>query len=464
MKNAIVPSLIFFAFLFAVLFTEKSGFGFQPQRESKSLRTAEKPNVIVIYADDLGSFDARCYGSKDLHTPNIDKLAKTGVRFTQMYSPSAICSASRAGLLTGRIPARAGVPGNVSSQQGVAGMPTTEITMAEMFKSQGYKTGHVGKWHLGYTPETMPGGQGFDFTFGHMGGCIDNYSHFFYWNGPNRHDLWQNGKEIFRDGEYFGTMMVDECKKFITSNKQNPFFLFWAINWPHYPLQGTKKWRKVYKDLPHPRNKYAMFVSTMDDLIGEVVGTVEKLGLRKKTIILFQSDHGHSVEVRTFGGGGNPGPYRVCKGSLFEGGLRIPAIVSMPGTIPENETRYQMVTGQDWFPTFANIIGSKPSQKIDGKDISEVINSAQAKSPHKELYWQLGRGPNAQWVVRNGDWKLLGNPKDNRAPKSLGKEDKLFLVNLKDDVSEKTNLAKSQPEILQRLIKVRQRYVAELKK
>ncbi|MFP6673705.1 MAG: sulfatase-like hydrolase/transferase, partial [Pirellulaceae bacterium] len=131
---------------------------------------ADRPNVLLIYTDDQGSIDLNCYGAKDLATPNLDALARRGVRFTQMYAPSAICSASRAGLLTGRFPVRAGVPGNVSSQEGVAGMPTDEVTLAEMMREAGYATGHIGKWHLGYTPETMPTGQGFDYSFGHMGG------------------------------------------------------------------------------------------------------------------------------------------------------------------------------------------------------------------------------------------------------------------------------------------------------
>ncbi|MCA8997277.1 MAG: sulfatase-like hydrolase/transferase, partial [Planctomycetaceae bacterium] len=187
------------------------------------------PNVLLIYTDDQGSLDAQCYGSSDLATPTQDKLAATGVRFTQMYSPSAICSASRAGLMTGRFPARAGVPGNVSSQAGHAGMPTDEVTLAEYLKSHGYSTGHVGKWHLGYTPETMPNGQGYDSSFGHMGGCIDNYSHFFYWNGPNRHDLWRNGQEIWADGQFFPDLMVQECRTFIDAQGEKPFFLYWAI-------------------------------------------------------------------------------------------------------------------------------------------------------------------------------------------------------------------------------------------
>jgi len=152
---------------------------------SAAIEWTRQPNVLLIYTDDQGSIDLNCYGSKDLATPNLDRLASRGVRFTQMYAPSAICSASRAGLMTGRFPPRAGVPGNVSSMKGNAGMPPTEVTIAEMLKSAGYATAHIGKWHLGYTPETMPNGQGYDYSFGHMGGCIDNYSHFFYWQlGP----------------------------------------------------------------------------------------------------------------------------------------------------------------------------------------------------------------------------------------------------------------------------------------
>ncbi len=220
------------------------------------------PNILLIYTDDQGTLDLGCYGSDDLHTPHLDALAKRGVRFTQMYAPSAICSASRAGLLTGRFPARAGVPGNVSSAKGQAGMPTEEITLAELLSNADYDTGHVGKWHLGYTPDTMPNGQGFRESFGHMGGCIDNYSHFFYWNGPNRHDLWQNGEEIWRDGEFFGNLMVKEVQRLLSRERTQPFFLYWAINFPHYPMQGTAKWRAVYRHLDSPRRQHNAFVSS----------------------------------------------------------------------------------------------------------------------------------------------------------------------------------------------------------
>jgi len=430
--------------------------------QAVTLVAAERPNVIIIYTDDQGTLDAGCYGAEDLQTPNIDALAKRGVRFTQMYAPSAICSASRAGLMTGRIPPRAGVPGNVSSKEGVAGMPQEEATIADMMHAAGYATGHIGKWHLGYTPETMPNGQGFDYSFGHMGGCIDNYSHFFYWVGPNRHDLWRNGEHIWEDGRFFPDLMAEECEAFLEKNKDRPFFIYWANNVPHYPLQGTAKWREVYKDLPHPRDKYNAFLSTVDERIGRVVAKIDELGLRNKTMIIFQSDHGHSTEERTFGSGGYCGPYRGAKACLFEGGLRIPSIVSMPGTIPEGETRDQMVHGCDWLPTIADFCeASLPRTKLDGKSLKKVILDNN-DTPHELLYWRLGGGKRAQWVVRQGDWKLLGNPKDTSHKAELTEDDKLFLVNLANDISELTNVANDHPEIVERLSKVHDEYETEL--
>ncbi len=412
---------------------------------------AARPNVLLIYTDDQGSIDANCYGSKDLTTPNQDKLAATGIRFTQMYSPSAICSASRAGLLTGRFPARAGVPGNVSSKLGHAGMPATETTIAEMMKSAGYRTGHVGKWHLGYDENTMPNSQGFENSFGHMGGCIDNYSHFFYWNGPNRHDLWRNGKEIWADGQFFPDLMVDECKNFLDTKSDSPFFLYWAINVPHYPMQGTEKWRKHYEHLDAPRRMYAEFVSTMDEKVGEILQHLEENNLRENTIVIFQSDHGHSTEERAFFGGGNAGPYRGAKGCLFEGGLRVPSFISWPGKLPQGEIRDQMVFGCDWFPTIADLCEiDRPQQHLDGESIQSVLLD-NSKSPHDELFWQLGTGKKPQLAIRSGDWKLLINPQDRSQKGNLTAKDRVFLIDLSVDLGETRNVATEHPEIVNRL-------------
>tara|TARA_B110000037_G_scaffold223016_1_gene301307 strand:+ start:117 stop:1484 length:1368 start_codon:yes stop_codon:yes gene_type:complete len=423
------------------------------------LQAAERPNVIIIYTDDQGTVDLSCYGTTDIHTPHIDSLASRGVRFKQMYSPSAICSASRAGLMTGRFPPRAGVPGNVSSEEGVAGMPTGQFTLAEMMKDAGYATGHIGKWHLGYTPKTMPNAQGFDYSWGHMGGCIDNYSHFFFWKGPNRHDLWRNGEHINEDGFFFQDSMVRELNGFITRNREKPFFAYWALNSPHYPLQGTAKWREFYKDLPSPRSKYNAFVSTLDERIGQVLTHLDQSGLTDNTLIIFQSDHGHSTEERTFHGGGSAGIYRGAKGCLFEGGIRVPSIITLPGIIPENEVREQFANGIDWFPTIAEFCGiDLPTHHIDGVSIKDVILSKSAKSPHDTFYWQLGKGKAPEWVVREGEWKLHGNPKDNSRKAPITKDDQLFLANLSMDPTEMTNLASKYPEVVKRLTALQSDY------
>ena len=417
-----------------------------------SLQAERKPNVILIYTDDQGSIDLNCYGATDLQTPHLDGLAARGVRFTQFYAAAPVCSPSRAAVLTGRFPQRAGVPGNVGSQKGRAGMPTEQITMAEMFKQAGYRTAHIGKWHLGYTPETMPNGQGFDHSFGHMGGCIDNWSHFFYWDGPNRHDLWRNGKEIWNDGRFFPDLMIEESEAFIEANRNHPFYIYWAINVPHYPLQGTDKWRKVYEDLPEPRKMYAAFVSTMDEIIGQLFALLEKANLTEDTIIVFQSDHGHSTEVRTFGGGGSAGSYRGAKFSLFEGGIRVPAIISWPGTLPQNEVRGQFATSVDWFPTVAELCGLEPpGHRIDGKSLLSIIQSARAPDRHQTFFWETGGRRTPQWAVRSGAWKLLGNPRDTSNQGELTDADNLFLANLAFDHRERSNLAAKYPAKVEEL-------------
>ena len=426
---------------------------------------ARKPNVVVIYTDDQGSIDVNAYGAKDLVTPAMDSLCRDGVRFTQFYAAAAVCSPSRAALLTGRVPVRAGVPGNVSSHPGGRGaLPADQVTMAEMFKAAGYATAHIGKWHLGFTPPTMPNGQGFDYSFGHMGGCIDNYSHFFDWVPPNRHDLYQNGKEVWRTGEYFPTLMVEEAAKFMEANREKPFFMYWAINLPHYPLQGTEKWRRRYAHIKdEKRHKYAAFMSTMDEAIGDLLEEIDSLGLRDDTIVVFQSDHGHSVEERTFSGGGNSGPYRGAKFSLFEGGIRVPAMIRWPGRIPAGEVRDQFAVSVDWLPTLAEYANVPlPKRKLDGKSLAKVIHSGRAQSPHTEFHW-MSTGSNPQWAVREGDWKLIGNPRDPTRKSPLGKDDKLFLVNLSLDVGEQKNLRYTHPDELKRLKSIHDRWVKDLR-
>ena len=422
---------------------------------------ARSPNVIMILADDLGSIDLNCYGARDLETPALDELAKQGVRFTQCYAAAPVCSPSRAAFITGLYPQRAGVPGNVPRTDR-GGMPSETRTVAEIFANHGYATGHVGKWHLGHHASKIPTGQGFEQSFGHLGGCIDNYSHFFYWNGPNEHDLWRNGREVWHDGAYFPDLMAEDAIRFINEHADRPFFLYWALNTPHYPLQGTDRWRKHYANLPSPRNKYAAFVSTTDEIIGRVLDRLATLKLAKETIIIFQADHGHSTEVRTFGGGGNSGPYRGAKFSLFEGGIRIPAIVSWPGRLPAGEVRDQFVTGCDWVPTAIALAGLTDKTRFDGQDISEIIRSPKTSSPHDVFHWESGGGrQNRQWAVRRGPWKLIANPRDTTAgapPISVPR----FLTNLDESVTEEENLASRHPDIVQSLEQLHQEWIRDV--
>jgi arylsulfatase A-like enzyme len=421
---------------------------------------ARRPNVILIVLDDLGAVDLGCYGATDLVTPNLDAIAASGVWFTQFYAGGPICTASRIAAMTGRYPLRVGMTGNYSSKPGEPGLPPTELTLGDLFKAAGYATGHVGKWHLGYTPATMPKGHGFDSSFGNMGGCIDNYSHFFFWDGPDRHDLWQDGKEIWREGQFYGDLMVDACHAFFEAKKSEPFFLYLAINEPHYPLQGLKHWREHYRNLPSPRSMYAASVSTLDELIGRVMTRLRELGLDRQTIIAFQNDHGHSTEDRSFGGGGNAGPYRGAKASLFEGGIRVPAMISWPGTLLAGQVRAQLVTGCDWMPTLAELAGVKPPPRtIDGKSFVPVIHSADAPSTHATFHWVFGDS----WAVRDGGWKLIANPHDTTHGSNVKPTEKLFLSDVAKDPSEKTNVAAQNGDVVDRLTQLHAKWVEEMK-
>jgi len=423
------------------------------------LHAATKPNVIVIYADDQGSADAGCYGSKDLVTPGIDGLAARGIRFTQFYSPSPVCSPSRAGLLTGRYPWRAGMPNNGPAAPSEAddrletltggGLPAGEMTMAERFRAGGYATAHIGKWHLGLGEGHKPLDQGFDYSFGFMGGCIDNYTHFFYWGGPNRHDLWENNRRVRMPGRFFPDLMVEKAGDYIRAHRSEPFFIYFAMNLPHYPYQGDVKWLEHYRDLPYPRNLYAAFLSTLDERVQRLLAVLDETGLREQTIVVYQSDNGHSVEERAHRGGGSSGPYRGAKFSLFEGGIRLPAIISWPGHLPEGEERSQVAHGCDWLPTLAELCDiGLPRTELQGRSLVPVLRHAAAPSPHDLLHWKLGN----QWAVRQGPWKLLHRPNDEADAVKLAPADKeWFLVNVEEDPGERTNRRDTEPGVFERL-------------
>ncbi len=421
----------------------------------------KKPNVIIIYTDDQATLDVNVLGAKDLVTPHMDRLMLSGTIFTQFYA-SPVCSPSRASLLTGKNPQRAGVPGNAGQDLSRnSGLPPSEFTMAEMFKENGYDTYLIGKWHLGYQPEMRPNQQGFDYSFGHLVGCIDNYSHFYYWGGdsnyvggPNRHDLYRNNEEVFLDGQYFPDLMLQEAKQVIEKKSEDPFFIFFAMNTPHYPYQGYAKWIEYYRDkgVKHPRDLYAAFLTTQDEKIGELIGLLEEHDLREDTIIIFQSDNGHSTETRAYHGGGYTGPYRGAKQCLFEGGIRVPAAISWPGKIPSKQFRDQMSVNVDWMPTLIDLCGFKTdTSQMDGKSLMPIIKNEKAPSNHEKGYcWEYGRAGQESWVARKGKWKLYANPYDT-SRREYTYIEKFVLFDLENDPGESINLYHKETAVVNEL-------------
>jgi arylsulfatase A len=418
---------------------------------------SRRPNVVIFFTDDQGTLDVNCYGSKDLYTPTMDRLAETGVRFTQAYAHTVCCPA-RAMLMTGRQPQR----GNVNSwMQGDAKAATKglnmfreEITIAEMLKGAGYNTALFGKWHLGAHMDHGPTEQGFDEFIGCRDGFIDNYNHYFL-HGKGFHDLYEGTEEVFMRGTYFPDLITERAIKFLDKNKKVPFFMVVAFNIPHYPEQADKKFDDRYKDLDMPRQSYAKVVSTTDDRMGVVVKKIETLGLRENTIIIFMSDNGHSTEdahIRVdnhtsgypkghhygpYGGGGNTGKWRGSKGSFYEGGIRVPAMISWPSKLPMGAVRDQAITAADWLPTIMELCDVPlPEVTLDGKSILPIIRSADAPTHHTVMHWHW----QDKWAAREGDWKLLGKGQESQ-----------FLGNLNDPQPEKKNYIEEQPDIVKRL-------------
>ncbi len=376
---------------------------------------ARRPNVVVILADDQGALDAGCYGSQDLETPSMDRLAQSGIRFTQAYAHTVCCPA-RAMLMTGRYPQRGGL-----NTWGVGSFPS-EVTLAEVLRAAGYRTALLGKWHLGTQPGQVPNSQGFDEFFGIRDGFIDNYVHY-YLHGEGRHDLYEGNTEVFRRGEYFPGMIADRALSFIEENRERPFFLYYALNIPHYPEQSLAHWRERYKDLPQPRRSYAAMISTVDEYVGRIVAQLDRLDLLDDTIIVCTSDNGYSAEdyqikidnhqsglpkgydYGAHGGGGNTGRWIGAKGSFLEGGIRVPAILSYAGRLPKGVTRDQAVTMMDWFPTILELCGVKPPEgvRLDGQSVVPLVKDGSAPSGYDRMYWQWRNA----WMVRQGDWKLI---------------------------------------------------------
>ncbi len=422
----------------------------------------KQPNFIVILTDDQGYGDLSCMGAEDFVTPNLDRLAASGARFTSWYASSPVCSPSRASLLTGRYPAKAGVRGILPGHREAWGLRPEVPTLSSELKKLGYQTAHFGKWHLGVREECRPHQHGFDEWMGFLSGCIDYYSHVFYWGLGNWdepvnpvHDLWRNNEEFFEDGRYF-TEMITECAvDYIrkAAQKDRPFFVYVAYNAPHYPMHAPQKYTKRFQHLPWDRRMMAAMLSAVDDGVGDIVDELERQGMLEDTCIFFQSDNGPSRESRNWMDGkedpyygGTAGQLRGHKFSLFEGGIRVPAIISWPQRIPAGQVVHEAGIATDVFPTLIKAAGGDISgYECDGMDILPAL-CGEGSIPERELFWEYEE----QTAFREGDFKLVLN---GRLEEGTPPEDAVHLANLADDLGERVNLKDVYPEITERMVK-----------
>ena len=420
-----------------------------------------KPNILIIYADDLGYGDLGIYGG-DIPTPNIDRIGQEGIMFTDFYVSAPACTPSRYSLLTGSYPQRskhsllnALMPVNMNENY----LDPSEKTMAEFLKSDGYKTAVFGKWHLGFQNDAdMPESHGFDEFAGFRGGCIDYFTHVY---GQMGHDWYVDGKETREEG-YSTDLITNHAIDFINrmSESTTPFFTYLAYNAPHYgktdpdsikestvilnegnyqgfkiinSLQAPVKYMKKFKHIPDPhRQAYTAMVSSMDDNIGRIISKLEEKHQLNNTIIWFISDNGGYSE--SYFGHADNGGLRGEKGTLWEGGIKIPAILMWKNRIAENQVISTPLINADVLPTLLSIlnipISDEESKVMDGADISPVL--FQHKNLERPIYWKY----NNQTAIREGEWKLVDNK---------------FLFNLKDDPNETVDLSEKYPENVKNL-------------
>lgn len=428
------------------------------QPEANAVSSANRPNFIIFLTDDQGYGDLSCMGAADLKTPHLDSLAASGVRFTNWYSNSPVCSPSRASLLTGRYPGNAGVRSILAGHRRASGLPRKTPTIAAALKKLGYRTGMFGKWHLGLAEGSRPHDHGFDEWFGFMAGCIDYYSHIFYWGMANgledpAHDLWRDNQEVYENGRYFTELITENAVEFIRKSAADdrPFFLYVPYNAPHYPMHAPQKYLDRFPDLPWPRRIMAAMLSAVDDSVGEILDEAGKQGRLENTCVFFQSDNGPSRETRNWLDGtrdpyygGTAGALKGHKFSLYDGGIRVPGLLSWPARIPKGQVLDSVGVAMDIFPTFLKAAGGDPSDyELDGLDILPTAASG-APSPHDCVFWEMAK----QTAVRKGKWKLVlkGQLVEGAPP-----EDDVHLSDMDTDLSESVNLKDRCPEIVAEL-------------
>ncbi|MBI1830135.1 MAG: sulfatase [Planctomycetes bacterium] len=424
-----------------------------PALASAQEQPKRKPNIIVVYVDDLGYGDLGCFGNKKIKTPNLDKMAKQGIRFTSFYVAQAVCSASRAALMTGKYSNRTGILGALGPNA-KNGLAREHVTIAEMLKLIGYRTGIIGKWHLGHLPEYLPTRRGFDE----------------YYGLPYSNDMWPNhpttkfpdlplieGEKVIAknpDQTKLTTDYTERAVQFIKKNKDHPFFLYLPHTMPHVPLFVSERFKGKSE-----AGLYGDVVMELDWSVGEILRTLKDLGIDDDTLVIFTSDNGPWLSYGNHGG--SAWLLREGKGTTWEGGVRVPFIARWPGRIPADKTQPVPAMTIDLLPTFSKLTGAKlPQGKLDGKDITPLLmGEAGAKSPHDAyfFYWN-----NELHGVRSGPWKLYFphtyRTLEGSTPGADGKPGPykqaqcgLELYNLDDDLSERTNIAARQPEVARRL-------------
>ncbi|HEY8745510.1 MAG TPA: sulfatase-like hydrolase/transferase [Chloroflexota bacterium] len=423
-------------------------------------RVSGRPNFVIFLTDDQGYGDLSCMGATDFRTPHLDSLAASGARFTQWYSNSPVCSPSRAALLTGRYPGNAGVRAILAGHRTASGLLPEIPTLATVLGAQGYRTALFGKWHLGLAEGSRPEDHGFQEWFGFLAGCVDYYSHIFYWgmgrNGSDPlHDLWSNGREVFCNGQYLTDLIAEKAVEFVRSAAQSdhPFFLYVPFNAPHYPMHAPHRYVDRFPGLAPDRRIMAAMISAVDDAIGAVLAELERQGIRDNTCVFFTSDNGPSRETRNWLDGrhdpyygGTAGALKGHKFSLYEGGIRMPAIMSWPGRIPGGQIVTEVGAAMDIFPTFAAAtgIGADGNEAlVDGLNVLAMVADG-APSPHGDIFWEMNR----QTAIRRGKWKLVLN---GQLVEGAPPDDDVHLADLDADPGERLNLRDEQPALVDEL-------------
>ncbi len=404
---------------------------------SPAFAQTRKPNVVLIYADDLGYGDLGCYGSK-LRTPNLDRMASEGMRFTNFLSANPVCSPSRAALLTGRYPTRVGVP-KVLFPRDTAGLPDGETTIAQMLKPRGYKSMCVGKWHLGHLPPYLPPNRGFDEYYG-IPYSNDMIPPVVLHATPGKVETVEEQATL----ETLTPRYTDQALRFIERSKDSPFFLYMPHTYPHIPLAASPRFRGK-----SPHGLYGDVIEELDWSVGEILNGLKKHGLDRNTLVMFSSDNGPWFQ-------GSPGGLRGRKGTTYEGGVREPFLARMPGRIPPGRVCHGLASTMDVLPTVAKLCGAAlPERAPDGVDIWPLL-SGQRPSLERELllyfddiYLQCARIDHYKLhIARYNSAVYSPAPAGGRVNLALPKPE---LYDLRTDAEESYDIAPEKPEVVKQI-------------